>query len=507
MTTDIMLPIEQIIVGDNPRFDFTGLDELVSSIKEKGILEPILVNKKNELLGGERRLRAARVLKLSEVPVRIIDVKDNDEIIEIKLVENLQRKNLNPIEEGVCFQNYLDSTKHTMEYLAKKLGKTKDFIERRISLLKCNESVKKGLMQKKIEVGHAVILSRFNSKLQTQKLKEIENDQLSVKDLAESLEYDDELTSLDNAPFDKKSCKSCSYNGGTQAILTDAGNFLDGHCMNKNCFVKKINVWLKNETKALKDKGINVMDISKLEEQNAKEIYEWNDEYESIVKDLPQKPEYYAIAFNTERMPPKRIVFQIKKEPKPVLNVVVKTEQLKILNLSRKERFRQKISKYKREFLTNKSIELLKPSTPQIKALLLRYMIGEHPLLENDLKKVIPVSTKCGTNPNFLHKLMESDDELIESGFKVFAKQLLCISDACLDVASKNIGVNLETHWAIDKEFLELHTIDGLQSLAKELKIDTQGISKKTDLVELFLKPEIHQSLKGKVPKVMQRRL
>lgn len=119
----------KIVPKSNPRKDFGDMNELVASIKEHGILEPILVTKENELISGERRLRAAAILNIEKVPIKILET-DSVTNEEIKIVENLQRKDLNPVEEGEAFQKYIKETKKSEEHLAKRLGKSVDYITR-----------------------------------------------------------------------------------------------------------------------------------------------------------------------------------------------------------------------------------------------------------------------------------------------------------------------------------------------------------------------------------------
>ncbi len=127
-----------------PRKDFGDLSELVHSIKEKGVLEPILVRQKDnrfQIIAGERRYQAAKIAGLQQIPCIEIDVDDRGSL-EISLVENLQRKNLDPFEEASALQKLCDSFHYTHEQIAKKLGKSRSSITEILSLNRVPENIK-----------------------------------------------------------------------------------------------------------------------------------------------------------------------------------------------------------------------------------------------------------------------------------------------------------------------------------------------------------------------------
>ncbi|MEW5807787.1 MAG: ParB/RepB/Spo0J family partition protein [Acidobacteriota bacterium] len=127
-----------------PRKDFGDLNELVSSIKEKGVLEPVLVRSfkgKYEIIAGERRYQASKIAGLKQIPCIEIDVDDGGSL-EISLVENLQRKNLDPFEEATALQNLINYFDYTHEQIAKKLAKSRTSITETLSLNKLSEDIK-----------------------------------------------------------------------------------------------------------------------------------------------------------------------------------------------------------------------------------------------------------------------------------------------------------------------------------------------------------------------------
>jgi ParB family transcriptional regulator, chromosome partitioning protein len=160
---DTHVPIEQLHPNpDQPRKDFTksDLDDLAASIKEKGIIQPLLVRKmpakpgNYQIVAGERRWRAAQMANLHEIPVLIRDL-DDTEVIEIAIIENIQRADLNSVEEALGYRQLMDKFGHTQEKLAEVLGKSRSHIANQLRLLTLPEDVLELLRQGKLTAGHA----------------------------------------------------------------------------------------------------------------------------------------------------------------------------------------------------------------------------------------------------------------------------------------------------------------------------------------------------------------
>ena len=160
---DTHLPIEKIHPNpDQPRRDFqkVDLDELAASIREKGIIQPLLVRKdptrqgEYQIVAGERRWRAAQIANLHEIPVLIRDFSDT-EVIEVAIIENIQRADLNAVEEALGFRQLMDRFGHTQEKLAEVLGKSRSHIANLLRLLTLPEQVLTYLREGKISAGHA----------------------------------------------------------------------------------------------------------------------------------------------------------------------------------------------------------------------------------------------------------------------------------------------------------------------------------------------------------------
>lgn len=138
-------------------FDSKRLEELISSIKEKGVLQPVIVRRKDEdyeLIVGERRLMAAQALGMEEIPVIIKDVSDVD-AIELSLIENIQREELNPIEGAKAFQRLIDGFGFSQEEVAKAIGKDRTTVSNTIRLLGLPKRVQEMLANGEFTMGHA----------------------------------------------------------------------------------------------------------------------------------------------------------------------------------------------------------------------------------------------------------------------------------------------------------------------------------------------------------------
>lgn len=138
-------------------FDREALESLAQSIKEKGVLQPLLVRKKNdkyEIIAGERRWRAAQLAGLNEVPVIVKDLNDS-ETLEIALIENLQRENLSAIEEAEGLNRLMNEYAYTQEVIGKVIGKSRSYIANTLRLLGLPEEIKQQVKENKLSAGHA----------------------------------------------------------------------------------------------------------------------------------------------------------------------------------------------------------------------------------------------------------------------------------------------------------------------------------------------------------------
>jgi ParB family chromosome partitioning protein len=167
-------------------FDSQSLEELTQSIKEKGLIQPILVRQKGdyyELIAGERRWRAANLLNLKEIPVMIKEVADRDSL-ELSLIENIQRQDLNPIEEAHAYQYLIDKFGLTQERLSEALGKARVSITNILRLLKLPQEIQTEIKKGRISFGHGRALLEVEDLNKQRRLaQEIISKGLSVREL------------------------------------------------------------------------------------------------------------------------------------------------------------------------------------------------------------------------------------------------------------------------------------------------------------------------------------
>ncbi|MDD5225990.1 MAG: ParB/RepB/Spo0J family partition protein [Candidatus Omnitrophica bacterium] len=183
-----LIPVSAIAPNaDQPRKNFNAetIEELASSIREKGVLQPIIVKRKNEgtfeIVCGERRFRAATLCGLTEVPAIIKDIADED-FLEWALIENIQREDLNPIEEAEAYQRLVEERMISQEEVAKRVGKNRVTVTNMLRLLRLPPEIKQYLAEGRLSAGHArALLGLLSPEHQRQMAKRIVEENLSVR--------------------------------------------------------------------------------------------------------------------------------------------------------------------------------------------------------------------------------------------------------------------------------------------------------------------------------------
>lgn len=157
--------IEPCAFQPRRQFNQSELEELAQSIQQKGVLQPLLVRPKGvgyELIAGERRLRASKIASLKDVPV-IVKHFDDAEVLEIALIENIQRKDLSAIEEALSFKRLMEEFKYTQEKISEIVGKSRSHIANTLRLLTLPESIQRMVEEGKLTPGHARTLINVNN--------------------------------------------------------------------------------------------------------------------------------------------------------------------------------------------------------------------------------------------------------------------------------------------------------------------------------------------------------
>ena len=189
-------------------FDEQSLREFADSIKEHGVIQPIIVKKSikgYEIIAGERRTRASKMAGKETIPAIIRDFTDQ-EMMEIALIENIQREDLNPIEEAEALSKIIESNNMTQEEAAKKFGKSRSYITNILGLLSLTEKTKKYVREGKISMGHARVLSKLSDPDQINSLAGlIIEEGLSVRET-------EKLTSAEDMPKKNKIKREPVYN-------------------------------------------------------------------------------------------------------------------------------------------------------------------------------------------------------------------------------------------------------------------------------------------------------
>ncbi len=205
---EVEIPIGEIRPNPyQPRkeFDPQSLNELADSIAQHGIFTPLLVRRSSisgyELITGERRLRAAKIAGLETVPAISVDFTD-EEMMEISLLENIQRENLNPIEEAAAYESLVKRLGYTQEMLAKRVGKSREYCANMLRLLKLPQNVQKLVTEKKLTMGHVrPLLSLKDEDQMYEAARRVMDRKMSVR------EVEQYVKELNDAPLRKKAEK------------------------------------------------------------------------------------------------------------------------------------------------------------------------------------------------------------------------------------------------------------------------------------------------------------
>jgi ParB family chromosome partitioning protein len=209
-----LIEIKVAEVKPNPyqprvNFDEQALAELKNSILEKGLIQPITVRRINshyELIAGERRLRAAIEVGLDKLPAYVMQVETKEEMLELAIVENVQRERLNPIEQANAYQRLLKECNLTQDEIAQKIGKDRSTITNMLRLLRLPRQIQKSVENGEISVGHArTLLALEATELQIQLWKKIVKNDVSVRKLEKLVK---ELSEVKQKPSIKTKRKS-----------------------------------------------------------------------------------------------------------------------------------------------------------------------------------------------------------------------------------------------------------------------------------------------------------
>ena len=283
----------------NPRKYRTGedLEELKQSIVNFGIIQPITIRRKEEkyeIVCGERRYHASLMAERTTIPAIIKDYTD-EEAMEITILENLQRRDINPVEEVLSFGKLMKVRGYSIDDLVKQFGKTDKYIRSRLQLRNLIDSVQELLAREEITMANALELARFCPDIQEDVYREhLGDDNYSWKNVSSKdfrrLLYNEYSTDLSRYEFDKSACESCRFNSSIYDLFSD-GNC--GSCQNLECLHKK----RLAETRRLLDKrkdvnvGICITPNSLTSPEMVEDLIDTGREiYETAATPLPIEP-------------------------------------------------------------------------------------------------------------------------------------------------------------------------------------------------------------------------
>lgn len=282
----------------NPRkhFDKAALDELAASLKEHGILQPILVRPLGnmggiashdcfEIVAGERRYRAAKIAKLSEMPATIRELTDK-QVIEIQVIENVQREDLHPLEEAEGYEQLIKHHGYDVKSIAAKVGKSDSYVEKRLKLCALHEKARKAFSEGKLDLQRASLLARLPIDVQVKALLPVINTE-TYQDAVDVVRNEFMLR-LAEAPFDKAdtqlcpvagACTNCpKRTGASPELFPDIKK--DDLCLDVKCFDGKRTAHRDAALAKAKAGGLKVIDGAE-----AKRVrpYQYNDRLNGFV--------------------------------------------------------------------------------------------------------------------------------------------------------------------------------------------------------------------------------
>ncbi len=267
------IEIKSIVVSsENPddRYSGKSFAELVASVKEKGVLMPILVRTKGqkfEVVAGARRLKAAQEVGLKKIPARVVKMTDT-EAREARIVENLQRKDVHPLEEGEAYRTLIESgnkTKYDIKELAQQVGKSEKYVRDRMVLTNLTEKAKKLVREKKMPLTHAVIIARVDEAKQKKVLTPyIQEYHFSRDQLVDQLEENTFKELMKSPPWkDDEQIKSVLDEGDLDGEQVDLfGKKADDEYRDPIAFARKMAAYIQMKIKEAKDAKTSLLKIS-----------------------------------------------------------------------------------------------------------------------------------------------------------------------------------------------------------------------------------------------------
>lgn len=518
------IKLSQIVPSKlNPRksTDAEQMKQLTESIKAQGVLQPIIVrlmtesamgNKTFEIVCGERRYMAAKAAGHETIPAIVMDLTD-DQAAEIAIIENLQREDVNAIQEAAGYDAIITKTGCTIADVSLKVGKPAKYITDRIRLLALNPEIRAGIEKGDISPAHGIVLTRIGDpKERVEFFKAMLKNKWSVRQAENELEQCGRC--LSNAPFDAADCKKCPSNGAKQKDLFDTDTDLNGKCLDSGCYDKKCTDHLLARVEAIKKAGGKVETearIEKMGKSGGTDLGQYKAELGAkLYADRCTACPDHVFVIESDRYGdgPNRLIERCLK-PK-CLNALIRSNKPKTkesqdgdrdsgLAESRKS---NRIREAKTAFWT---ASLLKDQNQQV-----IYAVVAHLVLNSiTADKASEIAKAAGIaedkneyRPWSVSRLFGLEKQklmkVITQAAAVHIEWQMPYGDADqLQALAEATGHQIAKEWKMTEAYLQATSKDELQTLAKELGI-TKGLPEtKADRMAHILK----YAPKGKVPK------
>jgi ParB/RepB/Spo0J family partition protein len=533
-----MVDTDRIVVVSNPRNEYGDIEGLAADIALRGLVEPLIVNEKRELVDGHRRLLALRRNKAMTAPCIIEPGLTPAMTEEIKLVTSLHKKNLTPLEEGRAFAAYLAAHKVEPEELAKRINKSKRYVEERLQLNGLTPETVTGLRDRKIELGHAQIIAQLPAAQQKACVKEIIEQEYTVQQFSDVIRFNPHID------FGDLPVRLQERWGGSQTTL-DCAELLDTKTDRNDVLQakmkKELAEYLEAEREKVRAKGITVYaSASELLAKHPKaervtEYDEYADIYKDVLKELPTSKRF-AVVIDFDQtldktiycLEPKEVWAEVEAKHKATTakrdgkksqqQLAAEHEEAdQLLATTREERLRKNVAEYRHTWMIEKTRVLTVQGSVIAKAVLLQVLMehitdswkrktdeyGER--LYAEMAKAAGRKTAEGDDGyhgtlgmNEYLKIPASElDGSLHRAALAYAHQE---DDKWLNTVIGALSVDYAREFVLTSEYLDLYTKEQLLGLAKEAKVNAftkDELAKKATLIAAILK----RAPKGFVPK------
>lgn len=529
----------------NPRKEKkgAGFDELVESIRKKGVLEPIIIRKtkgvsgvKYEVVAGDRRFLASDRAGKTSIPAILMKLSD-EESHDICLIENLQRQDLSELDQAHGFKEYLDKHPKDLEALAERTGIGPEYIRRHVSVLALPKTIVDAWTKGKLDFGHLEQFLRIDDeKARKELFNETIQQGASVQDLRKTI---NELAApLEAYAFDKTECAKCSKNSSIQYGLFGIGE-KQATCLDPKCLKKKLNDWLQGhwkETTFHKKFGTSGFRWEdNVRGSGSVERFYGGGPYKKCRDECP----YYVTLLDDRANCRDSYSGAVCIGDRKCMNALQAAARKAQQSTTRQETKAKRDpnaprvpwhGEYFRDgFLRKRIPELIAATDPddrRIKVLLLASLVNyDRDAREATAKALQLKNAEWGPTTKIIRAILDTKPEKLGDVFKTALKASILegprkgnwngFGTSNRFMAGEFLGVNIAKEWTANEEYLQKKTIKelhafGTQSkifsekkvkayLLTKLKKDSFVKLKKSELLDLFLKSGVN--LKGRVPK------